>query len=135
MKRGKPPRRRTPLRPGTKRLTTRKRLEQKVPVKARNHKRHAKQQAKAYGGEYGEWIRQQRCCACGARPPSVRAHAGKTQGAGGKAEHLVPLCWSCEHERLHQWGIETFERWCGRNMLEEAAKHRARWELLQSSRR
>ena len=127
MKRGRPPRRRTPLRPGTKRLETRARIRQ------RNHRRHAKQQEKAYGGEYGEWIRGQCCCACGARPPSVRAHAGKTQGAGGEARHLVPLCWLCEFGRLHEWGRQTFEAWCGFDLLEKAAQYRARWDTLQGS--
>lgn len=55
---------------------------------------------------YKDWIKLQKCVACGSFPVDP-CHV-KTRGAGGKDEkNLIPLCRHC-HIEQHQIGIKTF---------------------------
>lgn len=91
------PLRRTPLRPGTKPLKTRKPLRTRTRLKAINPERRARMELRQFGGLHGELVRCLPCCNCGQRPPSERAHttARGMGGAHGAWWHLVPLCREC----------------------------------------
>ena len=69
------------------------------------NKRRRKDWLRAYGGEERvAFVAAQRCCVCGAEPPSENAHV-LSGGMGRKADArwIVPLCWIC-HERYHRAG-------------------------------
>lgn len=77
------------------------------PLPRSNPRRRAQLRKLQYG-DHAAWLRTLPCVLCG-RHPSVAAHAAKTRGAGGRAEHCINLC--IQHERLfHQKGRSWFER-------------------------
>lgn len=94
---------------------------QHTPVKKKNAKRAKANHARAYGGEYADWIRSLPCVACGS-PGLVEAAHVRAGGIGYKsdAKWLVPLCGpfpappftptveGC-HRESHR-GIKTFEK-------------------------
>lgn len=76
-----------------------------------NRQRRAKEFARAYGSkERVHWIQSLACLVCLARP-SENAHTPSRSGMGRKGDActIVPLCSGCHH-RLHQVGLETFQR-------------------------
>jgi len=63
---------------------------------------------------YLKWIRQKRCCACGAHQP-CEAHHEDTLKDGGMAlkthDYLcLPLCAECHRER-HSEGLSFWDNW------------------------
>lgn len=81
-------------------------------VKARNPKRHAKNQLRAYGpAERREWIASQSCSVpmC-PRTPCENAHTA-SGGVSRKADAdtVIPLC-RYHHGELHQHGAVSFQR-------------------------
>lgn len=99
-------------------------------ARKRRQERHERQ----YGGPYADWIRSLPCEARNVRafPGSWlgggclgRIHAAhvRSKGAGGVAEHLVPLC-MLHHDESHVIGIRTFE---ARHELDLTAAARRLW--------
>ena len=80
--------RRTPLKPGTKRLRRRTKLK---PV---NHRRRKALEEKQFG-PYGQVIRAQPCWVSG-RYPVDRAHVGRKRSVGAGPEMLAAL-----HREVH----------------------------------
>lgn len=81
-----------------------------------NPHRKAKLFAMQFGGpdyparDYSAWIRERPCLVVGCvSGDPVEAHHYISRGAGGKAQHLVPLCRAC-HRDVHQIGAQTFQR-------------------------
>lgn len=97
-----------PTKPLTRRasLSPGKTPERRTRMPKRNAKRAAKRYARDFGA-HAETIRALPCCACGAPGPSDPHHV-VSRGAGGTAQHQVPLCRNC-HRLLHQIGRRTFE--------------------------
>lgn len=103
---GKPPRRRRSLR-SEKRLNRGPGPKRSKRLRPVNPERKARLEREQYGDYADEMIRGKPCHVCEA--PSVAAHARKTRGASGKAEHLNRLCPSHEIE-VHAIGVLSFER-------------------------
>lgn len=100
IRRGAPPRRRTPLRAST------------TPIRKFNPERRARLRAEQYG-PHGEWLKTLECWICwllGIRQstPTVPGHVAHTRGAGGKARDCSPLCVDHENE-WHSIGRRTFD--------------------------
>lgn len=95
---------------------------------------------------YKQWVRRQRCCACGGIPPSEPHHhtegenavrptgkqLGGKRGLGQRAhdERLMPLCWKC-HRHIADFsgpfkGMSKAER--GEWQTKQAREHRERYE-------
>lgn len=101
----------------------RTRLERRTRLRRANPERRARLHAKQFGAK-AEWIRSLGCLRCGWRPCDA-AHA-RSRGAGGTAEHLVPLCWWC-HGMQHRLGIDTFNDRFGVDLMAEAERLDAEW--------
>jgi hypothetical protein len=99
MKRGQPPRRKTPLKRSTKRI----KLRRGDPAKRRWAGRR--------DDGYREWIREQPCAitGCITRREIECAHV-KARGAGGDdLGNCLPLCVT-HHRYQHTVGIKTFAK-------------------------
>jgi hypothetical protein len=115
-------------------------LKRGKPMRAKNPKR-AKQRQQVAFGEKAEWIRTLRCVVGEAyhcsllhvagRQPAEAAHV-KSRGAGGRAEHLIPLCVLHHHEQ-HTLGISTFAEKYGIDLTELAAEYERRWQTREAA--
>ena len=108
----------------------------RVPLRARNPKRRAREWARAYDSpEFVEWGKMGQCCVCGAiGTPYKPNHNHHTKpegelpvGTGRKADAkwVVVLC-SLHHSEAHE-GEESFGEKYGINLADEARKHWAKW--------
>ncbi len=113
--------------------------------KPRNAKRAKANHARAYGGEYADYIRSLPCCNCGITGRTVAAHS-RTGGMGRKsdAKWLVPLCCNgpmpydefgkprdgC-HELIHLHGPSLFNI----DLKAKAAELWAEWHGVSASRK
>ena len=117
----------------------------RLPVRKRNPERAAKRYARDYG-EKGEWIRLQRCAVTGAmtgqyvfdpfeqqqvRVQVVASHF-PSRGAGGRAEHLIPLAWHLEM-RSHR-EKKRLEAEYGVDLKALAVEYEKRWQRDQARR-
>jgi hypothetical protein len=112
-----PLKRKTPLARGTSQL-------KRSRLKPRNPDRAAAERLRDFGPQ-AEWMRDLPCSTCGARPPSVPSHVGRSRGAGGTRDDLAPQCSAC-HEAVHR-GRLTFERERGVDLAELAREYARRW--------
>ena len=93
-------------------------------IRATSPKRRKKRYDEEFGAKAG-FIRDCNCVVCG-RHPSEPHHV-KSRGAGGKAEHLVPLCHE-HHRELHGSGHRTFQEKHNVDLVREAQHYHERWE-------
>lgn len=93
-----------------------------------NQQRRKREFARAYGSKARvQWVQSLACLVCLSRP-SENAHTPSRSGMGRKGDActIVPLCSACHH-RLHQVGLETFQRECGIDLAQCAEIIDAAW--------
>lgn len=76
--------------------------------------------------ERTDWVSEQRCCTCGAPPPSQNSHIVHGKRAGESWLYIGPQCVEC-HLDYHRLGRETFERTYGCNLEALAEETQRRW--------
>ena len=99
-------------------------IERRTPIKKVNRKRKAKREAEHFGDK-AKWVRTLVCLVCGRYP--VQACHAKSRGAGGTAEHLVPMCVD-HHRQQHQMGIDTFGALYNVDLMDEARHYEQAWQ-------
>lgn len=88
--------------------------------------------------QHRAWIRQQPCIAegmCGGQMHAHHVRNAANSGTGTKPEDrfCVPVC-AYHHDRIHNWGAETFEGAYKVNLMAEAEKLAARSPALRRSK-
>lgn len=97
-------------------------LQRRTRLRPFNRERRARLHLEDFGPPgYREWIVSHPCVVPGCARTDIQACHAKSRGAGGKAEHLVPMC-SDHHRESHQVGIRTFEAKRGLLLVEIAAR-------------
>ena len=132
-----------PLRPVPKPAPRPKKAKRPLPKV--NSVRAAKREERDFGPK-GDWIRLQACCVLGKRTGDwvtdkltgervqvviVAAHF-PSRGAGGRAEHLVPLAWHL-HQQAHDDEREV-QVFYGVRFKALAKMYEQRWQREQARR-
>ncbi len=109
--------------------------QRKTRVKPRNAKRKAKEFDRAYGSEARvEWVKRQRCVACGLEGYSENAHvSGGGVGRKADAAKIIPLCIWC-HRRQHEMGAGTFAIRFSLDLRALAAETERAWRDYERNR-
>lgn len=125
-------------------LKTKTELRRGTPLKKSNPKRKKKAFEENFG-EKAEFIRKQSCVVFryGSLPDDlnrtddfdcegkIEAMHTTSRGAGGKKEHLVPICQ--KHHREQHNGPHSFERKYRLNLAMAADLYEILWMLVQTS--
>lgn len=99
-------------------------LNRRTRIKSTNPKRRKKRYDEAFGDK-ATFVRDCNCLVCGRNPS--HPHHVKSRGAGGTAEHLVPLCHE-HHRELHAIGARTFQTKHNVDLVREAEHYDERWQ-------